>query len=162
MGYPRKSDLHIGAPVQFESCFISQSTKDGTFCDKLYEDLQNSGVRCWYFPYDATWGQPAWGEIDRAIWHYDRLIVICSKNALTSGSVLREVDRALQRENVEGLNILFPIILDDYLFDQWEHERKADVVAKVVGNFRGWELSDENYQEGFQRLLKGLREEAEE
>jgi hypothetical protein len=27
--------------------------------------------------------------------------------------------------------------IDDYLFDKWNPPREADVVAKVVGDFRG-------------------------
>jgi hypothetical protein len=34
------------APVHYHSCFISHSTKDQEFADRLYADLQNEGVRC--------------------------------------------------------------------------------------------------------------------
>jgi hypothetical protein len=55
---------------------------------------------------------------------------------IQSGPVLREIERPLQREDRESKNVLFPIRIDDYLFDKWNHPRKAEVVAKVVGDFR--------------------------
>jgi hypothetical protein len=51
--------------------------------------------------------------------------------------VLREIERALQREDRDGKNVLLPMRIDDYLFDKWNPPREADVVAKVVGDFRG-------------------------
>ncbi len=98
-----------------------------------------------------------WGEIDHSIRWYNRLVVVCSKNSLQSGPVLREIHRALDREDKQKRNILFPIRIDNYLFDEWGHERKADVVAKVVGDFRGWSRSPAKYDAAFQRLLRDLK-----
>lgn len=36
--------------IQFYSCFISYSSKDQDFADRLYADLQSRGVRCWFAP----------------------------------------------------------------------------------------------------------------
>ena len=82
-----------------------------------------------------------WGEIDTAIRHYDKLVVICSQHSLESPPVIREIERALQKEDREHRNVLFPIRIDDYLFDEWDHPRKADVVSKVIGDFRGVTIS---------------------
>jgi hypothetical protein len=51
--------------------------------------------------------------------------------------------------------VLFPIRIDDYLFDEWENPRKADVVSKVAGNFHG---SDDlaTHQKAFPRFLAAL------
>jgi TIR domain/Pentapeptide repeats (8 copies) len=150
-----------GQPKAFEfySCFISHSAKDKPFCERVYTDLQGSGVRTWYFPEDAKWGESVWGEIDRSIRIYDKLVVVCSKNSLHSGPVLREIERALNREDKEGKSILFPITLDDCIFEEWENARKADVLRKVVGDFRGWEKSASKYDAAFKKLLRGLKAE---
>lgn len=147
----------VGKPIEFYSCFISHSGKDRTFCERLYADLQAKGVRVWYFPEDAKWGESVWGEIDRSIKIYDKLVVVCSENSLTSGPVLREIERALRREDEERKNILFPITIDDYIFDEWEHPRKADVLAKVVGDFKGWNRDADKYDAAFEKLLKALK-----
>src|SRR3990172_4668701 len=142
-------------PIEFYSCFISHSHQDEQFVQLLKKSLQDKGVRCWYFPEDATWGKSVWGEIDRSIRIYDKLVVVCSENSLNSGPVIREIERALQREDQEKKEILFPIRIDDYLFEKWDHPRKADVIAKVVGDFRGWK-DHEHYKKNFPKLLKAL------
>ena len=147
----------VGKAIQYFACFISYSSKDQLFCNRLYADLQAKGIRTWYFKEDATWGKPVWGEIEHGIKLYDKLVVVCSKQSLQSGPVLREVERALQREDKEGKHVLFPIRLDDYLFEQWEHERKADILNKVVGDFRGWNRSAEEYEASFKKFLQALR-----
>jgi hypothetical protein len=88
--------------------------------------LQTNGVRCWYFPEDAKWGEPVWGQIDRSIYIYDKLVVVCSADSLQSGPVNREIERARQREDRENRHILFPIRIDEYLFEKWEHPRKSE------------------------------------
>jgi TIR domain len=146
-----------GKAIDFYSCFISHSAKDKRICERLYADLQAKGVRVWYFPEDAKWGETVWGEIDRSIKIYDKLIVVCSENSLQSGPVNREIERALNREDKEGKGILFPIRIDDYIFDKWEHERKADALRKVVGDFSGWDKDAAKYDKAFDKLLKGLQ-----
>ena len=142
--------------IQYFTCFISHSHKDQHFCDRLYTDLRYHDVPSWYFPEDAAWGKSVWGEIDRSIKFYDKLVVVCSEHSLQSPAVLREIERALQREDREGKHILFPIRIDNYLFEKWEHERKADVVSKVAGDFRGWRNADK-YDRAFQKFLKALK-----
>ena len=54
----------VGRPIQFYSCFISYSTKDQEFADRLYEGLQNKGVRCWFAPHDVKAGEKLHEQID--------------------------------------------------------------------------------------------------
>jgi uncharacterized protein YjbI with pentapeptide repeats len=158
-GVPEKFILYMDSLVwegfEFYSCFISYSAKEEEFARRLYDDLKGREVRCWFFPEDAKWGQPVWGEIDRATKLYDKLVVVCSERSLQSGPVLREIERALQREDREKKNILFPIRIDNYLFEKWEHPRKADVVSKVAGDFRDCE-DQRAYGKALDRLVHAL------
>jgi hypothetical protein len=146
----------VNTPFDFYSCFISYSEHDREFAERLHTDLEVKGVRCWLFSEDAKWGESLWGEIDRTIKIYDKLVIICSENSLQSPAVLREIERGLQREDREKKNVLFPIRIDDYILKTWEHARKADVVSKVVGDFRHWKDHDA-YQKSIDRLLKDLQ-----
>jgi len=56
--------------------------------------------------------------------------------------------------------VLFPVRLDDHLFDVWDHPRKADVLAKVVGDFRGWNRGTARYGAALGRLMEALRGDA--
>jgi len=146
-------------PKQFYSCFISHSSKDQRFCDRLYADLNSNGVRIWYFQEDARWGRSVWREIDHSIKIYDKLVVVCSKSSLRSSPVLREIERALEREDTEGKEVLFPIKIDNYVFSDWQHERKNDVLKKVVGDFYGWNRGTAKYENSLKRLLAALQAE---
>ena len=124
-------------------------------------DLQAKGVRTWYFPEGVKWCETVWGEIDRGIKIYDKLVIVLSENSLNSKPVLREVQRSLDRGDKEHKNILFPIALDRYVFDKWEHERKAAVLEKVVGDFTSWDTGNAKYCKAFERLLKVLQSGSE-
>ena len=41
---------------EFYSCFISYSSKDQEFAERLHADLQAKGVRCWFAPEDLKIG----------------------------------------------------------------------------------------------------------
>jgi hypothetical protein len=42
----------VERPFDYHSCFISSSNKDTALAERLYADLQASGVRCWFAPED--------------------------------------------------------------------------------------------------------------
>ncbi len=145
--------LSSTSPLEFYSCFICYSNDDLPFAERLREDLEEKKVQCWFFPETATFGKKVIGEIDQAIRNYDKTLVICSEHSLQSGPVLREIERALQREEREGgTEHLFPIRIDDYIFDKWNHPRKADVVDRVIADFR----PNQDYDKQFARLISAL------
>jgi uncharacterized protein YjbI with pentapeptide repeats len=99
------------ASIQFYSCFISYSSGDQEFADKLYADLQNEGVRCWFARHDVKGGKKLHEQIDEAIRRYERLLLILSLNSLSSAWVETEVRNALRRERTEKNRVLFPVRL---------------------------------------------------
>jgi len=155
-------------PIQFFSCFISYGSDDEQFADRLYRDLKGRGVSCYKFDVDALVGRGVWANIDQAIRLHGKTIVICSQSSLQRPGVQREIERALQREDELtsrqaaqpdvkiDADVLFPVRLDDYVFKGWEHPRKPDVVAKNIGDFRGWDEGRKNYQRGMEQLLRAL------
>ena len=149
--------------LRFYSCFISFAESDEAFSEKLYSDLLATGVRCWRWKEDAQWGKALLRSIDEAIHLHDELIIICSEDSLNSPAVLREIERALQKEDQlarqgNESEVLFPVRLDDYIFDEWSHHRKADVTSKNVGDFRQWK-DPELYQKALRRLMRDLETE---
>jgi hypothetical protein len=150
-------------PIQFYTCFISFTEADDDFSVRLYNDLQAGGVRCWRWKEDARWGRTLMGEIDKAVRIYDKLIVICSEKSLNAPAVLREIEHAVQKEDDlkrqgRDAEVLFPIRLDDYIFEKWDHPRKADATAKHVGDFRNWN-DPATYKKALDRLIRDLRAE---
>jgi hypothetical protein len=145
----------VGRAIEFFSCFISYTEADDDFSQRLYNDLQGEGVRCWRWRDDAKWGSTLIGEVDLAIRLYDKLIVILSEHSLQSEPVIREIERALQKEAREKKEVLFPITLDDAIFS-WQHPLAADVMRKVIGDFRQWK-DPAAYKNSLKRLLDTLK-----
>jgi len=141
-------------PIEFFSCFISYTEADDALSKKLYNDLQGEGVRCWRWREDAKWGSTLAKEIDENIRAYDKLIVVLSEQSLASEPVIREIERALQKEAREGKEVLFPIRVDDAVF-RWEHALQADLVRKVIGDFSRWR-EPTAYSAAVKNLLDGL------
>ncbi len=88
----------IVAAIQFYSCFISYSSKDQEFADRLHADLQNAGARCWFAPHDLPIGAKTWDGIDQAIRTRDKVLLILSERAIVSDWVEDEVTKAFAEE----------------------------------------------------------------
>ncbi len=80
--------------IQFYSCFISYSSKDQKFADRVNADLQNNSVRCWFAPHDIQGGKKLHEQIDEAIRVHERLLLILSEHSITSEWVKTEIFRA--------------------------------------------------------------------
>lgn len=148
-------------PIQFHTCFISFTEADDAFAEKLYTDLTTKGVNCWRWKENARWGKTLMRSVDEAIRVFDKVIVICSEHSLQAPVVIREIERALQKEDDlaahgKETDVLFPIRLDDYVFDKWDHHRKADVKAKHIGDFRQWHTPS-MYSLALDRLIRDLQ-----
>src|SRR6266702_3339763 len=141
--------------IDFYSCFISYSDKDRAFAERLYDDLQSKGVRCWFAPEDLKWGEKIRTGIDEAIHLHDKLLLILSKHSVASGWVEHEVKSALAKERKEKRIVLFPIRLDKAIFDSplaWATEIRHE---RNIGDFTGWKQHDD-YQKALARLLSEL------
>lgn len=146
----------------YYSCFISYSEVDGRFSQKLDADLRNAGIQCWRYREDARGGRSLIQQIDEAIRKHDKVILICSKDSLNSPAVLREVDRALEKEDAlqragNYNKVLFPISIDDYVYN-WKHYREADVRNAYISDFRNW-TDPESYNKALDRLIRDLQAE---
>src|SRR5262249_34697844 len=69
----------VTQPLQFYSCFISYSSKDQIFAERLHADLQNEGVRCWFAPDDLKIGDKILSNIDESIRKHDKFLLILSQ-----------------------------------------------------------------------------------
>lgn len=141
---------------QYSSCFISYSSQDQSFAERLYEDLQNNGVRCWFAQEDFKIGEKIRTGIDESIRKHDRLLLILSEHSISSRWVEQEVETALAREREEEKLVLFPIRLDDAVMtikSSWPSLIKNTM---YIGDFRRWEEAD-SYKRALARLLRDLR-----
>src|SRR5271157_4181593 len=92
----------VGRPIEFYSCFISYSTRDQEFAERLHADLQAKGVRCWFAPHDVKGGRKLHEQIDEAIRVHDKLLLILAEHSMSSEWVRTEIAKARKREVKDG------------------------------------------------------------
>src|SRR6266516_1862076 len=102
-------------PIGYYTCFISYSSKDQDFAERLYADLQSKGIRCWYAPYDLKIGDKWRDRIEESIRLHDKLLLVLSHHSIESPRVEEEAvgaqdkeERYFRETGVERL-VLFPI-----------------------------------------------------
>ena len=140
--------------IQHYSCFISYSTKDQEFAERIHADLQNKGVRCWFAPHDMPIGGKILDEIDAAIRLRDKLLLILSEHSIKSDWVEDEVTKAFEEERNRGQIVLFPIRLDDAVIDTNE-AWAAKLRARNIGDFRRW-TDHYAYKASLERVIRDL------
>lgn len=104
---------HAIRPIQYHSCFISYSHQDEDLAHRLHADLQDQGVRCWFAPEDMKIGDRIRSRINEAIHIHEKLLLLLSRYSLTSNWVEDEVEAALEKEENQHREVLFPIRLDN-------------------------------------------------
>jgi hypothetical protein len=169
----------VGKAIDFYSCFISHSSKDDDFAQRLHADLQQKGVRCWFAPEDLKIGDKFRMRIDESIRVYDKLMVVLSENSIRSRWVEEEVEAAFEKERKrpgDGIRdtghgegpgalanqrkpsstVLFPITLDDAVMETDQAWAASLRRTRHIGDFRRWKDHDQ-YQKSFERLLRDLK-----
>lgn len=137
----------IGQPIEFYSVFLSHSSLDKAFARKLYDDLRALGVNCWFDEKQILPGDNILEFVDRGIKIWEKFILVCSRNSLSSRTgwwVEQELERAFAKErelrSFKGHtdSVLIPVTIDDYVFKDWTSRFRASVLDKRVGDFRLW------------------------
>jgi hypothetical protein len=154
-----------GAALEFYSCFISYSTKDQEFGDRLHADLQTKGVRCWFAPHDVQAGRKLHEQIDEAIRIYDKLLLLLSPASMNSEWVKTEISKARKRELRENRRMLFPIRLVDFdTLREWEcfdpdtgKDSAREIRDYYIPDFSRWKTDHDAYKREFDKLLRDLQ-----
>jgi len=154
----------VGRPIEFYSCFISYSTKDQEFAERLHADLQVKGVRCWFAPEEMKAGRKLHEQIDEAIRLHDKLLLILSEHSMSSEWVKTEIANAREHEKREAKQLLFPITLVPFeAIKQWKlfdadigMDSAREIREYSIPDFSNWKDHD-SYQTAFQRLVSDLK-----
>lgn len=161
-GVPDNLIMYVGSltgkAFEFYSCFISYSNKDQSFVERLYADLQNIGVRCWYAPEDLKIGEEIRFGIDKSIHLHDKVLLVLSETSVKSQWVQQEVETALARERSQSRTVLFPIRIDDAVMKEDMGWPALIRNTRHIGDFREWKDHDA-YRKAFDRLIRDLKAE---
>ena len=151
----RNTGLHT---LRRTSCFLSYSAKDQRFCDRLFHDLKTNGIHTSYFrehPYEA--GQSLWEQIERSIATSASVVLVASKDSLSSQAVVRELQLTIDLEQQRNRRALRVAAIDDFVFGDWRHQHAERVRGDIVADFRNCDGDATAYDRGLKKLLAGLR-----
>jgi uncharacterized protein YjbI with pentapeptide repeats len=146
----------LTAASQYASCFISYAHQDEALAQRLYKDLQDKGVRCWFAPHDLKPGTLFHGGIENAIHAHEVVLLLLSEHAIASNWIAYEVETARNRQARERRDLLFPLRLDETILlakDDWAVRLRE---SQHIGDFTNWQ-DDAIYQQHFVELLRHLK-----
>ena len=144
-------------PIQYHSVFLSYASPDEILARRLHADLQDHGVRCWFAPEDLKIGDKIRPRIDEAIHLQDKLLLLISEDALASAWVEDEVEAALEKEQQQQREVLFPIQLDESVMQTTQAWAAKLRRMRHIGDFTCW-MDPQAYQRAFERLLRDLKQ----
>jgi hypothetical protein len=154
----------VGKAIEFYSCFISYSHADQSFARRLHDQLQARGIRCWLDEHQLLPGQDIYDEVDRGIRLWDKVLLCCSKDSLSSWWVDKEIatafdkEQALWKERGRKTLALIPLNLDGHLLSgAWQDGKVIPIKSRLAADFTGWETDNAKFEFELERLVKALR-----
>jgi uncharacterized protein YjbI with pentapeptide repeats len=151
----RVFELRATQALQISPLFISYSHADSAFVDHIDHALTAKGVRFWRDIHDAKAGRLE-TQIDLAIRQNPTVLLVLSKNSLSSDWVEHEVRHARKLEKELGRDALCPIALDDaWKSSHWPERVMEQIMEYNILDFSGWE-DKSTFEAKFAKLLSGL------
>jgi len=123
--------------------FLSHSTKDRHFVERLAQDLDSRGISVWFSEWEIKVGDSLNDRINTAISESGYLAVILSENSVNSAWVKKELNAALEEELSRRSVFVLPILID-------ECPIPVLLKDKLYADFRS------NYSDGLRTLLRRL------
>lgn len=121
--------------------FLSHTSIDKPFVEKLAKDLENIGINVWYDKYEIKVGESILWKIDEGIRESEYLGIVISKEALKSEWVKTEISSAWQKQVEQKGNFVLPIYYR-------ECEMPLFLQGIKYADFRG------DYKQGLSDLVK--------
>jgi len=125
------------------SVFISHSSRDNEFCDRLALNLVEYEVEVWYDEWEIKVGDSLREKIASGIETNDYLAVVLSTASVDSDWVQLELNAALAKELAERKVFVLPLLIEDCELPTFLKDKK-------------WADFRNNYEKGLHELLDVL------
>ncbi|MBM84213.1 MAG: hypothetical protein CMJ78_26970 [Planctomycetaceae bacterium] len=149
-----------GHPFEGTTCYIRFTKEESTFAERVFEALQNKGIRCWM---DMKPEKPEQAKDVRLELPDDKVVLCASKYSLTSWWGEAELDRTneletqIKKQTRKSAQILFPLNLDGFMFSgDWKYKNEKQI-ARISADFTGWRRNHTKFNEEIDKLAKGLK-----
>jgi hypothetical protein len=148
---------HLNAKAfEYNGCFISFAGNNRNFVDKISDDLQREGIRCWLAPEEMKMGDAIRQEVDQLIRIQDKLLMVLSKFSIESAWIQKELQAALAEEHNQNRTVLFPLRIDKNGVDGEKKWLETLQQTHSIYDFTAWE-NWEAYYNQFYALVNDLK-----
>lgn len=132
------------------SLFISHSSNDGAFAQKLISQLEQYALPFWYDARELYPSDNLRAHIEGGIKSSDVFVILVSYNSVNSSWVEFELDKALHTQESPSGPVVIPVVIDDYDLPGASSHAKDMLGGIKRADFReGWAV-------GFSQLLQGI------
>lgn len=149
-------EMGAGSQTDYFSCFISHSSQDQEFVDRLHSNLKEEDVDCWFAPEDMSIGDRIREALENAIQLKEKVLLVLSDTSVQSQWVEHEVEAALEKERNQKRVVLFPIMIDRSVMNADVGWARLLRRTRNIGDFTGWRDEDK-YNKSLERLLSDLK-----
>jgi hypothetical protein len=143
------------SPSTYYSCFISSSSKDRDFSTRLRGHLQSVGILSSLGDEYLKISDPLRETINNPTEAHDKLLLILSQNSIKSAWIRDNVRKALELEAERRKTILFPIRLDDTIFEVSGIQEIEQLKLRSIADFRQWQ-NENLFRRAFSQLVRDL------
>jgi len=123
------------------SVFLSHSSLDSMFVQRLAKDFTAYGIPVWYSGWEMNVGDSVRERIEQAIEESAWLVVVLSKQSVTSKWVKEELNGAFAKSIEQDFDFILPVLLEDCKVPRF-------LQARLYADFRT------DYQAGLTALLR--------
>ncbi len=160
MGIPDAFIIYMGSLSDqispYHPCFISYSSLDEPFAERLYADLQAAGVYCWFAPEDLKMEAKSKLCIEELLRFQDKLLLVLSENSVKSSWVEPEIENILAWERHHNESVLFPIRLDETVMNIETGWPALIRGMRSISDFENWQ-EQTAYNKALTQLLHDLK-----
>jgi hypothetical protein len=155
------------AGIEYNSLFISYSTEDHEFAERLSVDLEANGFRCWFSPHNSESDEWMRDQTDHAIQMQDKVLLILSRNSMNSQWAKEEIEKAYDRGVNENRRVLYPVAICPLEeLSKWDeidpaacNEAGREIREYFIPNFSNWP-DHYSFRQVFSEFLRDLQRNA--